>query len=159
MFAPTEKQKAGLNTALNEATLLGADIVTERRLVAATFSVLTLPPEGPSPDDRRVQFIFHPVSRVAASLRLGSWDDKGAEIVPFETGELIKIVEGFKEPVYGWEFFDRDKDFKRWKKRLSLDYHSGEDGNSQSITFSQDRVGRSFGGRERAIASYHSSVP
>ena len=142
MVALTEEQKAGLNTALNEATLLGVEVDTDSRVVAATFDVLTLPPEGPPPDDRRVLFIFYPAGRVAASLRSGRWDDLDAEIVPFEIGKLLNIVEKFKEAIYGWEFFDQEEDFEEWKERLSLDYRSGEDGNSQSITLSQEGLER-----------------
>src|SRR5262245_32108018 len=79
----TEEQCAGLNVALNEADLLGFEVNAERRMAAATFRVLTLPEIGPAPDDRRVQFLFRPVGRVAASLRDGRWDDPGAPIVPF----------------------------------------------------------------------------
>ena len=136
------EQKSGLNVALNEATLLGAEVNMERRVAAVTFNVLTLPLEGPSPDDSRVQFLFYPVGRVAASLRLGHWDDPGAEVVPFEIGQLLEIVESFKLPIYGWKFFDLEDDFDTWKGRLSADYCLGDDGMSCSITLHQERPDR-----------------
>ena len=142
MFAPTEEHKAGLNIAFNESTLLGAEIVPERSLVAVTLDVLSLPPEGPPSDDRRIQMILHPVGRVAASLRLGHWDDDDAKVVPFEAEALLSIVEGFKSAIYGWEFFDVEAGFDNWRDRLSLDYRSGDDGNSHSITLFQEDANR-----------------
>jgi len=132
------EQIAGLNVALNEATMLGAEVDTERRLAGVTLSVLTLPDEGAAPDDPRVQFLFHPVGRVAASLRLGNWNDSSAEVVPFEVGELSQIVESFKLPIYGWKFFDLDDDFDQWKDRFSVDYRLGDDGLSHSVTLFQE---------------------
>ena len=131
------EQKTDLNVALNEATLLGTEVDPARRTAALTLSVLTLPADGPAPVDDRVQVILHPVGRVAASLRLGRWDDVEAKVVPFEITELLAIVESFKVPIYGWEFFDRDEDFEEWENRLSLDRRLGDEGMSQSITLFQ----------------------
>lgn len=136
----TEEEKHGLSVALNEATLLGVEIDTDRKLAAATFSVLTLPEEGSPPNDPRVQFIFFPVGRVAASLRLGRWNNPEAEVVPFQIEELLSVVKGFGGlPIYGWEFFDvHEKDFVRWSDRLSFDYSSGPEGLEHSILLFQE---------------------
>jgi hypothetical protein len=136
----TEEEKQGLSIALNEATLLGVEVDTNRQLAAATFSALALPEEGSPPDDPRVQFIFVPVGRVAASLRLGRWDDPQAEVVPFSIEELLSVVQSFGGlPIYGWEFFDiDDKDFVRWSDRLSFDYRSGAEGFTHSILLFQE---------------------
>lgn len=131
-------QKEGLNIALNEATLLGVEVNREKRSAGATFSVLTLPPEGPPPDDRRVLLLFQPVGRLAASLRLGDWNDPKAEVVPLEVDQLLETVAGFKCSVYGRNFFDCDEDFEDWKDRLSLDIRLGDDGLSHSITLFQE---------------------
>ena len=64
----TEEHRHGLNIALNEAELFGFEVDPSRRLAAATFNVLTLPVQGPPPSDRRVQMLFSPVGRVAASF-------------------------------------------------------------------------------------------
>ena len=132
-----EEVKSDLGVALNEATMLGAEVDTERSMAFVTFDVLTLPLVGPPPNDRRIQFVFHPIGRVAASLRLGDWNDAGAKVVPFELGDLLRVIEGFKEPVYGWEFFDLEGEFEKWQDRLSLDYRSGDAGMSHTITLFQ----------------------
>ncbi|MGH2848543.1 MAG: hypothetical protein ACRDL0_21490, partial [Thermoleophilaceae bacterium] len=72
----TEEQKNGIGVALNEASLVGIEVDQERRWAGVTLAVLTLPPEGgPEPQDPRVKLILSPVGRLAASLRLGHWDD------------------------------------------------------------------------------------
>jgi hypothetical protein len=136
----TEEQKQGLGVALNEATLLGLEVDPQRRVAGATFSVFTLPEEGPAPEDTRVQMLFEPVGRLAASLRLGHWDDSSAEVVTFSIEELLAQVQSFGGlPVYGWEFFDvHEKDFPKWNDRLSIDCRSGEDGQEHTISLFQE---------------------
>jgi hypothetical protein len=135
-----EKLRIELGTALNEADLLGFEVDPIRRIAAGTFRVLTLPENGPSFDDSRVQMILKPVGRVAASLRNGHWDDEGAPTVLFELKNLLNIVQSFEgQPIYGWEFFDvHEKELARWGKRLSLDWRSGSDGLSRSICVFQE---------------------
>lgn len=137
----TAEQVAGLNVAFNEATVLGFEVDPRRRLAGATFSVLTLPERGPAPDDRRVQIVLHPIGRVTASLRDGRWDDPTAEVVPFSLAELLPIVQSFGGlALYGWEFIDVPT--AEWADRLSLDWPSGDDGLSHSITLFQDAGNR-----------------
>jgi len=135
-----EHLRPELGVALNEADLLGFEVDPARRIAAATFRVLTLPAEGPPPEDRRVQILLRPVGRVAASLRNGRWDDKAAEVVPFSLSELLEVVQSFGgQPVYGWEFFDiHEKDSVKWANRLSLDWQSGADGLSRSNSVFQE---------------------
>lgn len=136
----TDEQRKCLNIALNEAELLGFEVAPDRRVAAATFRVLTLPEVGTPSEDRRVQFLFHPVGRVAASLRNGRWDDASAAVVPFGIHELLSVVESFKGlPFYGWEFIDvHGAALQKWGDRLSLNWISGIDGVSHSITVFQD---------------------
>ena len=136
----TEEEKHGLSVALNEATLLGMEVDTDRKLAAATFRVLTLPEEGPPPSDPRVQIIFSPVGRVAASLRLGRWNDLKAQVVSFDIDDLLSVVQSFGGlPIYGWEFFDTDgKSVDRWSDRLSFDYRSDVQSSAHSILLFQD---------------------
>jgi hypothetical protein len=136
----TEEHRSGLNVALNEADLLGFEVDPERRIAAATFRVLTLPEVGPSPDDRRVQFLFRRVGRVAASLRNGRWDDPDAPVLPFALPDLLSVVQSFGGlSLYGWEFIDvHAKELAKWGDRLSLDWTSGDDGRSHSITVFQE---------------------
>jgi hypothetical protein len=135
-----EQLKPELNVALNEATLLGFEVDADRRLGGATFSVLTLPVTGPTPDDARIQLLFSPVGRVAASLRLGRWNDPNAELVPFELAQLLREVQNFGGlPIYGWEFFDvHEEELARWDGRVSLDWRSGSDGTFHSIRVFQE---------------------
>ncbi len=138
-MAGWEELRQELGVALNDSELLGFEVDPARRIAGATFRVLTLPADGPPPEDRRVQLPFRPVGRVAASLRNGLWNDETAEVVPFALGELLGVVQGFEgQPVYGWEFFDvHDGELARWGNRLSLDWRSGADGLSRSIAVFQ----------------------
>jgi hypothetical protein len=141
----SEEEKAALGVALNEATLLGFEVDPIRGIAAVTFQVLTLPEQGPPPHDSRVQFLFRPVGRVAASLRNGTWDDFSAEVVPFTIDKLLEVVLGFGGlPIYGWEFFDvHEAQLAYWGNRFSLDWRSGENGVSHSIrVFQEDGFNR-----------------
>ena len=135
----TDEQKHALGAALEEATLLGVEVDADMRSAAATFSVLTLPEHGPAPADPRVQFRFERVGRVAASLRLGRWNDASAAVVPFRLDELLSTVQGFGGlAVYGAEFFDCEDDFATWQDRLSLDWRSEAGDLTHSIVLFQE---------------------
>jgi hypothetical protein len=158
--------KAGLGVALNEATLLGAEMSRERRLAAITFAVLSLPTEaGVPPQDARVSIVLSPVGRVAASLRMGSWDDPAAAVVPFALEDLLKTVQSFGGlSVYGWEFIDVETDFEAWSERLSLDERFGDDGQAHSITLFQEGLDRHLDLRIwfdtlRVFRPNHSEIP
>jgi hypothetical protein len=131
----------GLGVALNEATLLGLEFTAKARVARVLLAVLTLPEEGPPPEDRRVALILQPVGRIAASLRRGIWNDETAPVVPFEIGELSEIVRQHSGcAIYGWEFFDRpeEDDFETWSDRLSINWRSGADGFSHSLDLFQE---------------------
>jgi len=138
-----EQLRTDLDVALNEADLLGFEVDAERRLAAATFRVLTLPIDGPPPEDSRVQMLFRPIGRVAASLRNGVWHDEAAEVVEFALSELLGVVQSFGgQPIYGWKFFDlHDKAPPTWASRLSLDWRSGADGLLHTISVFQECAG------------------
>jgi hypothetical protein len=131
-----------LNVALNEATLLGAEVETELHAAAITLSMLSLPVDGPPPEDPRVQLLLRPVGRVCASLRHGRWDDANAPVEPFRIDELLAVLGRVGgHAVYGWEFFDvpEEKDFARWKDRLSLDWEApGDSGRSHTLVLFQE---------------------
>jgi hypothetical protein len=131
---------AGLGVALNEADVLGVEVAPYSRVAGVTFRVLALSEAGSEPSDRRVQFRFSPVGRVAASLREGHWDDATAPVVPVALEALLPTVQSFGGlPIYGWEFFDcHERDLPRLANRLSLDWTSGTDGLSHSISLFQD---------------------
>jgi len=66
----TEEERRSIGVALNEARLLGLEVDSDSRVAAATFSVLTLTPEGPSPSDARVQLVGEiPAQTGMASFR------------------------------------------------------------------------------------------
>ena len=137
----TEEEKQGLGVALNEARLLGAEVDAARRLAAITLSVLTLPPEGPPPSDPRLQLLLRGVTRVAASLRLGNWNDAAAPVQAFELPALLEVVQSFGgQPIFGWEFFDiADKKRIGWHDKTSLDVRLGDaTGEEHSISLFQD---------------------
>jgi hypothetical protein len=91
------KLAGDLGVALNEASLAGLEYSAKDNVAAATFVCLTLPADGPEPADSRRQFIFHRVGRIAASLRLGRWDDVDAAVEPFQVSDLLPVVQSF-----GW---------------------------------------------------------
>jgi hypothetical protein len=125
----TADQRDGLNVALNEAAWLGIDIDTDGMRVAVLLDVLTLPAEGPAPDDTNVALLLDGVSRIAASLRNGRWNDTEATIEPLSPLGLDTAVRSFGgNPIYGWEFIDPPEEhWAGWRERLSFDANLSED--------------------------------
>lgn len=136
--------KNGLGVAFNEATLLGAELRQSDRVAGVTLALLSLPEAGAPAQDSRVQLRLAPVGRLAASLRLGAWNDPNAEVVPFAIEDLLKTVQSFGGlPIYGWEFFDvLDKDRSNWLERLSLDWTGGTNGLTHTLQLFQEGPGR-----------------
>ena len=134
----TPEQIAGLDLALDEATLLGLEVFPERGLAAATFAVLTLPEQGPPPKDRRRQFLLR-VGRVAASLRHGRWNDLSAPVEPFTIDKLLSVAQSFGgATIYGREFIDCESYFAQWSNRLSLDLVCDSSAMEHSIQLFQE---------------------
>jgi hypothetical protein len=136
----TDEVRAALGVALNEATLLGVEVDSQTRRAAVTFAVLSLPEEGSSRGDVRVQFVFESVGRVAASLRLGRWDDPAATVESFDLPALLSKVRSFDGlPIYGWDFFDiAEKTFPILRNRLSVDVEFIAGECSHSLTLFQE---------------------
>jgi hypothetical protein len=120
--------RADLNTALNEATVVGATVDPVERKARIALAILALPAMGPPNEDPRAMIVLAPVGRVCASLRDGQWDDAAAPVRPFILSQLMDVVRSFGEQaIYGWDFIDRaDDDHARWSRQLSLDEHLGE---------------------------------
>jgi hypothetical protein len=137
----------GLGLAFNEATLLGAEVDTDRRLAAVTLDILMLPDSGPAPADSRIQVMLHGVSRVAASLRNGLWNDATASAVPFALGDLLSVVQSFGGcAVYGDDFFDvHEAELEKWHNRFSLDVRLASEEAEHSLSLFQE------GGRDRHL--------
>lgn len=138
----TEAQIEEFGIALNEASLLGAEVDPERRMAGVTLAVLALPEgAGPARSDSRVQLMLLGVERVVASLRAGNWDDSSAEVIQFPLDALLEVVTGFNgQPIYGWEFLDvpDEKDFASWSSRLSLDWVGESRGAPHTLTLFQE---------------------
>jgi hypothetical protein len=131
--------RSSLNIGLNEATFLNLRINPDRALVDLLFSVLTLPEEGPEPEDPRIMVRLQGVGRIAASLRHGLWNDDSAEVESSSLDQLSDVVLSFKGvPIYGWDFIDpSDGSWERWKNRLSLDEHLSSGGTEHCIDLFQ----------------------
>ena len=141
----SDDQRHDLDVALNEATLLGAEVDGERRAAALTFSVLCC---RPTTGRRRTTpgcSSSWPRWAARGVARNGRWDDAGAAVEAFGLDRLLEVVMSFKGmPIYGWEFVDRpetDK-FATWSDRLSLDWRSGPDGMSHTLDVFQEGYDR-----------------
>jgi hypothetical protein len=119
---------AGLNTALNEATWIGLTVDAAARRADLLLDVLSLPPEGPAVPEHLVILSLGQVSRIAASLRDGWWNDAEAAVTLLELEDLDAAVRSFGGcPVYGWEFFDPpEESWSAWRHRLSIDARLGD---------------------------------
>ncbi len=136
----SEEQKVGLNTAFNEAAIIGAEFDPATRRLGLTLGVVSVNPDGTVPDDRRVVVILSPIGRLWASLRNSRWDDDAAKAVTLTADQLLETVQSFQaQSIYGWEFFDcDDSSTDRWKNRLSLNYENGTDGLKHTLDLFQD---------------------
>lgn len=119
----TEDVRSGLNVALNESRLLSVQVDRAVRSAMVWFEVLTLPEDGPRPADTVVALAVRGVTRVAASLREGRWDNGEAAVTPMTLDRLDAVVREFGgSAIYGWDFIDPpDESWAHWRERLSLD--------------------------------------
>jgi hypothetical protein len=136
---PSAQQVTDFDTALNEATLLGASVATPQRGISLTFAVLSLPEDGgPEPEDRRVRLVLSQVGRIAGSLRQGPWYAPSSLVERFSVEELSSVVESFgQQPVYGRGFLDMPDDGEL-DDRLSFDWRAEPGGVSHSIRLFQE---------------------
>jgi hypothetical protein len=121
----------GLGVAFNEATWLEAEIDEARRIAAITLDCLTLPPEGPAPEDSRVQVLLRPVGRVCA-VHLSPT----GSVLPLVLSQLLPTVQSFGGmPIYGWQFVDVA--FTQ-PAQCSLDLSLGSDGLTHNLYLFQE---------------------
>ena len=97
----TPDEAAGIGAALNESSLLEASFDLVHRRVELVVDVLTLPVDGPEPDDCRVVLCLHEISRVVFLA-----GDVGGPLALAEIPEAIRRNSG--RPMYGWTFVDTD---------------------------------------------------
>ncbi|MFC9994521.1 hypothetical protein [Nocardia sp. NPDC127526] len=130
----------GLNTALSEATCLGVDVDAAAGTLRLELDVLTLPVDGPPPDDCDVYLTLTGVSRIAASFRMQRWDDLEPVILPLTVDGLHDAVSSFGGgALHGWEFLDLDdKAWTQWRKLLSFDTTLGDRPAAHMLEFSQE---------------------
>ena len=129
----------GLNTALNEAAILGVDFSIADKICCVTFYPIALWEDGSIPDDNRVLFVFHNINRIAASLT----KEPDTAAIPFEPEKLPDIFSEFKhESLYGWNFIDNGKKiYKDWENNKSFDLIISESYKGQHTIdlFQEDR--------------------
>jgi len=123
-----DTDRDGLNVALNEATWFGLNLDVQARRASLLLSVLSLPADGPAPANTPVIVTLEGVSRIAASLRNGWWNEEDAEVVPLGLEDLETVVRSFGGcQIYGWEFLDPpEESWAYWQRRCSLDVQFGE---------------------------------
>ncbi|MEV6037941.1 hypothetical protein AB0L65_42800 [Nonomuraea sp. NPDC052116] len=137
----TTEQVEGLNVALNEAAWLGIDVDVESMRATVLLDVLTLPAEGPAPDETKIVLLLDGVSRVAASLRNGWWNDAEATVEVLSLPDLDTAVRDFGgNSIYGWEFINPPEEiWADWRERLSLDANLSEDPAPHVLDLFQER--------------------
>ncbi|WP_019931951.1 hypothetical protein [Nocardia sp. BMG111209] len=114
---------AGLNMALSEATCRGVAVDVANDRLHLELEVLTLPLDGPPPEDRVIQLALTGVGRVAASLRVQYWDELDPKVLPLTLDGLSEAALGFGgAALHGWEFIDTDDSgWSLWRELLSFD--------------------------------------
>lgn len=118
-----EDEREGLNVALNEATWVGISVDAAARRAHVLLEVLSLPAEDEASVVSHVVLTVNQVSRIAASLRMGWWNDPAAQVIALTLADLDPTVRSFGGcPIYGWEFIDPpEESWAHWRDRLSAD--------------------------------------
>lgn len=124
----SDARRKGLDIAVSEASCHGIDLDPDAASIRLHLEVLSIPPGGSEPADRRVTLVFGRVGRLAASLRAQKWDDLEATVFPLDLETLPQIVASYGGPeLHGWEFFDLpDSCWTQWRELLSLDTRLGD---------------------------------
>jgi hypothetical protein len=118
----SEDERDGLNVALNEAAWAGISVDAPPRRAGVLLEVLSLPADGAVAAGSQVVLTVNQVSRIAASLRMGWWNDTTAQVIPLVLEDLDATVRSFGGcPIYGWEFIDPPAEsWSNWRDRLSV---------------------------------------
>lgn len=118
----SEELRQGLGVALNEATWLDMSVDVSGRQVEFVLQILSLPLDE-SAAARIIHLRVEGVTRLAASLRAGRWDDDNAGVEPLTISELPHAVRRFGDaPIYGWDFINPvEPSWERLADRVSLD--------------------------------------
>jgi hypothetical protein len=142
----SEDERDGLNVALNEATWAGISVDAAARRARVLLEVLSLPANGAVAACSQVVLTVNQVSRIAASLRMGWWNDSTAQVIPLALADLDATVRSFGGcPIYGWQFIDpAEESWSNWRDRLSVDVRLTQDESPRHldlrIWFAQIRI-------------------
>ena len=136
----SEEERDGLNVALNEAAWAGISVDAPARRAGVLLEVLSLPADGAVGASSQVVLTVNQVSRIAASLRMGWWNDTTAQVTPLVLEDLDATVRSFGGcPIYGWEFIDPpEESWSNWRDRLSVDVRLSQDESPHVIDLFQE---------------------
>lgn len=136
---------ARLEAVLDRALLLGAELDTRYRVLAATAEPSKDRYAWGQVDDRRVQLLLHPVSTVLVSLRRES--ESRRELLTFDIAELLTVVEALDGPPLRGPVFDRPQPRQgAWGPGYSLEGRAGAiDGMAHTCTFEAQTEELRFG--------------
>lgn len=117
----THDEIAGLNVALNEATVLSVDYDVVRHRAAIGLELLSLRESSPAEVKRQVELRLTEVSRVVVSL---SENGTNRQIRLQDISDIVASFRG--QPIYGWEFIDSaNSTVSGSLKQPMLDYRTG----------------------------------
>jgi hypothetical protein len=110
------------------------------RRAGVLLEVLSLPADGAVAACSQVVLTVNRVSRIAASLRMGWWNDTTAQVIPLVLEDLDATVRSFGGcPIYGWEFIDPPAEsWSNWRDRLSIDVRLSQDESPHVIDLFQE---------------------
>jgi hypothetical protein len=99
------------------------------RRAGVLLEVLSRPADGAVAACSQVVLTVNQVSRIAASLRMGWWNDTTAQVIPLVLADLDATVRSFGGcPIYGWEFIDPPAEsWSNWRDRLGVDVRLSQD--------------------------------
>ncbi|GHJ45118.1 hypothetical protein Cs7R123_24600 [Catellatospora sp. TT07R-123] len=115
---------AGLNTALNEADVVGLRVYWPGRTVRLLLHVLALPELGPADPDTRRALIFTGVSQLRVLLRTDRSNNrdysKAITLADADDADRFLASVGWSNPMYGWSFVDDPQLTHGWPEELSF---------------------------------------
>ena len=133
---PSSEQIAGLNIAINEATLFGVDLALDRSAMVVELGIVGLPEQGAA-THQRIRISLFPLHRLA--IEYAASDGEARTIRIEEVSELVKAFGGL--PIYGWEFFDGPSSGLAGSSHpLSLDYRRDQEAQGHSLHLFQENA-------------------
>lgn len=113
-----------LDAVLDGAAVLGLELDTRYRVLAATLEPDEQRDPWPARDDRRVQLLAFPVSTILASLRRGEPDGQ-ISLLTFAEAQLVEVVAALDTPRWRSPVLGRPEPRPgEWGPRFSLEGRS-----------------------------------